>query len=403
MPKRNSEHAKRTFSRRNQEEKSQIELVSRKNSILAAAENFGFDVASIVNINKTKNLEVELRQFLEKKHHGEMEWLDKNKEFRSDPKKLWKEAKSVIVLGSNYHFETNSLDLLNQKNKGIISVYARSRDYHLSIKKRLKAFSRWISDNYQCQIKFFVDTAPVMEKPLAMQAGIGWQGKHTNLVSKEYGSWLFLSSIFLDIEFNSNPESKNHCGSCTQCIDICPTNAIVEPYKIDAKKCISYLTIEHKSHIPKEYRNQIGNRIYGCDDCLAVCPWNKYAKKTSDLDFIPRKDLIEPTLKSFLSLDESMFRKQFSRSSIKRIGRNRFVRNVLIAVGNSKNKNYLSQITLLLSDSSDLVRSMAVWALKEILNKKDFELQKNIYYKNESDPEVKNEWIDLDNQIQITH
>jgi epoxyqueuosine reductase len=198
-----------------------------------------------------------------------------------------------------------------------------------------------------------------------MQAGIGWQGKHTNLVSKEYGSWLFLSSIFLDIEFNSNPESKNHCGSCTQCIDICPTNAIVEPYKIDAKKCISYLTIEHKSHIPKEYRNQIGNRIYGCDDCLAVCPWNKYAKKTSDLD--------------------------------------RFIRNVLIAVGNSKNKNYLSEITLLLSDSSDLVRSMAVWALKEILNKKDFELQKKIYYKKESDPEVKNEWIDSDNQIQITH
>ncbi len=368
-----------------------------------AAENFGFDVASIININETKNLEVELRQFLEKEHHGEMEWLDKKKEYRSDPKKLWKEAKTVIVLGSNYHFKTNSLDLLNQKNKGIISVYARSRDYHLSIKKKLKAFSKWICDNYQCQIKFFVDTAPVMEKPLAMQAGIGWQGKHTNLVSKEYGSWLFLSSIFLDIEFNSNSESKNYCGSCRQCIDICPTNAIVEPYKIDAKKCISYLTIEHKSHIPKEYRNQIGNRIYGCDDCLAVCPWNKYAKKTSDIDFIPRKDLIEPTLKSFLSLDESMFRKQFSRSSIKRIGRNRFIRNVLIAVGNSKNKNYLSEITLLLSDNSNLVRSMAVWALKEILNKKDFELQKNIYFKKECDPEVKNEWLDLDNQIQITH
>ena len=403
MPKRNSEHAKRTVSRRSQEEKNQIDFVSKKNSILEASKKFGFDIASIISIKETKNLEVELRQFLEKEHHGEMEWLNRKKEFRSDPKKLWKQAKSVIVLGSNYHFKTNSLDLLKQKNKGIISVYARSRDYHLSINKKLKSFSKWIGDNYQCQIKFFVDTAPVMEKPLAMQAGIGWQGKHTNLVSKEYGSWLFLSSIFLDIEFNSNPQSKNHCGSCTKCIDICPTNAIVEPYKIDAKKCISYLTIEHKSHIPKAYRNQIGNRIYGCDDCLAVCPWNKYAKKTSDIDFMPKKNLIEPTLKSFLSLDDSMFRKKFSRSSIKRIGRNRFIRNVLIAVGNSKNKNFLSEITLLLNDSSDLVRSMAVWALKEILNKKDFEIQKKIYYKKERNLYVKNEWLDSDNQIQITH
>lgn len=394
MSKRNSPHTKRTFNRRNKEEKSQIDPISKKNSILSAAKNFGFDVASILNIKESKNLEYELNQFLEKNYHGEMEWLDRRKKYRADPRKLWKEAQSIIVLGSNYHFETNSMDLLSKKNKGIISVYARSRDYHLSIKKKLKVFSKWISENYQCQIKFFVDTAPVMEKPLAMQAGIGWQGKHTNIVSKKYGSWLFLSSIFLDIKFDSDLESKNHCGSCTQCIDICPTSAIVEPYKIDASKCISYLTIEHKSHIPKKYRKQIGNRIYGCDDCLAVCPWNKYAKKTNNLDFIPRNDLVEPSLKSFLNLDESEFRNKFSGSSIKRIGRNRFIRNVLIAVGNSKNKTYVTDIISLLQDNSDLVRSMAVWALKEILNKEDFEIQKKIYYKNENNSDVKAEWLD---------
>ena len=370
---------------------------------MAAARDFGFDIASIIDIAKTKSLKDELNKFLENKYHGDMEWLENRKEYRSDPKKLWAEAKSILILGSNYHFDTNSLDLLDKKDVGIISVYARGRDYHLSIKKKLKAFSRWILDNYHCQIKYFVDTAPVMEKPLAMQAGIGWQGKHTNIVSKEYGSWLFLSSIFLDIKLEPNFESKNHCGSCNQCIDICPTNAIIAPYKIDANKCISYLTIEHKSHIPKEYRKQIGNRIYGCDDCLAICPWNKYAKKTNDIDFAPREELIEPTLRSFLTLKESDFREKFSGSSIKRVGRDRFIRNVLIAVGNSNNKNLIKDIVPLLKDNSELVRAMAVWALKEISSSNDFERQKNIYYKNEIDSHVKNEWIRSDNQIRVTN
>ena len=328
-----------------------------------------------------------------------MDWLEKRKEYRSDPKKLWLEAKSILILGSNYHFNTNSLDLLNKKDVGIISVYARGRDYHLSIKKKLKAFSRWILDNHECQIKYFVDTAPVMEKPLAMQAGIGWQGKHTNIVSKEYGSWLFLSSIFLDIKLKANSESRDHCGTCNQCIDICPTNAIIAPYKIDAKKCISYLTIEHKSHIPKEYRKQIGNRIYGCDDCLAICPWNKYAKKTNDADFFPKNELIEPTLRSFLVLDDLEFRKNFSGSSIKRVGRDRFIRNVLVAVGNSNNQNFVKDIIPLLEDSSELVRAMAIWALRELSTKHDFEIQKNIYFSSETDIEVKNEWLELENQI----
>jgi epoxyqueuosine reductase len=234
-----------------------------------------------------------------------------------------------------------------------------------------------------------------------MQAGIGWQGKHTNIVSKEYGSWLFLSSIFLNIKLKSNSESNDHCGTCNKCIDICPTNAIIAPYKIDAKKCISYLTIEHKSHIPKEYRKQIGNRIYGCDDCLAICPWNKYAKKTNDADFFPRNELIEPTLRSFLALDDSEFRKNFSGSSIKRVGRDRFIRNVLVAVGNSNNQNFVKDIIPLLEDSSELVRAMSIWALRELSTKHDFETQKNIYFNSETDIKVKNEWLELENQIRV--
>jgi epoxyqueuosine reductase len=401
MSKRDSTLIRGTLDRKNKEEESHLDLIEKESSILIAAKNFGFDVASIIDISETKNLETELNQFLENKYHGEMDWLEKRKEYRSDPKKLWLEAKSILILGSNYHFNTNSLDLLNKKDTGIISVYARGRDYHLSIKKKLKAFSRWILDNHECQIKYFVDTAPVMEKPLAMQAGIGWQGKHTNIVSKEYGSWLFLSSIFLNIKLKSNSESNDHCGTCNKCIDICPTNAIIAPYKIDAKKCISYLTIEHKSHIPKEYRKQIGNRIYGCDDCLAICPWNKYAKKTNDADFFPRNELIEPTLRSFLALDDSEFRKNFSGSSIKRVGRDRFIRNVLVAVGNSNNQNFVKDIIPLLEDSSELVRAMSIWALRELSTKHDFETQKNIYFNSETDIKVKNEWLEQENQIRV--
>ena len=396
MSKRDNEFTSGALGRGFQGKESNLDFLTKEESILSAAKFFGFDIASIIDIAETKNLQTELNQFLENNYHGEMDWLENKKEFRSDPKKLWVKAKSILILGSNYHINTNSLDLLDKKDKGIISVYARGRDYHLSIQKKLKAFSRWILDNHQCQIKYFVDTAPVMEKPLAMQAGIGWQGKHTNIVSKEYGSWLFLSSIFLDIKLKANSESKNHCGTCNQCIDICPTNAIIAPYKIDAKKCISYLTIEHKSHIPREYRKKIGNRIYGCDDCLAVCPWNKYAKKTNDVDFSPRTELIEPTLRSFLLLRDLEFRKIFSGSSIKRIGRDRFIRNVLIAVGNSNNQNLVKDILPLLQDNSELVRAMAVWALSEVLAKDDFEAQKKLYYNNENNIEVRNEWLELE-------
>ena len=266
-----------------------------------------------------------------------MYWMQERSHLRSDPKILWPDVKSIIVLGSNYHNDCNSLGLLNKKDKAIISVYARNEDYHKVIKKKLKKLSLKISEITDCNFKYFVDTAPVMEKPLGMQAGLGWQGKHTNLVSKEFGSWLFLSSIFLNKEIIETKKESDHCGSCSSCIDICPTNAIVAPYKIDARKCISYLTIEHKGQIDKEYRSLIGNRIYGCDDCLAVCPWNKFAKKTNENSFQPRDDLIEPDLKSLIHLDDQEFRAKFRSSSIKRIGRDRFIRNVLIAIGNNLN------------------------------------------------------------------
>ena len=235
MSKRNSSNFSSPISKPGKTEKSNIDKGSQEESILSAAKEFGFDVASILNVSHTVDLKTQLNKFLENNYHGEMDWLEKRTEQRADPKKLWDKTKSILILGSNYHYNSNSLDLLKKKEKGIISVYARSRDYHLSIKKKLKKLSRWILDTQNCEIKYFVDTAPVMEKPLAMQAGVGWQGKHTNIVSKEYGSWLFLSSIFLDIKLNANSASKDHCGSCSQCIDICPTDAIIEPYKIDAK------------------------------------------------------------------------------------------------------------------------------------------------------------------------
>ena len=392
MSERNNSYFGTSFKRRSKEEENSISSKSKEKNLIEGASRFGFDEAKILNIKNTQNQKKELQNFLNKNYHGEMRWMEDRSEIRSSPKNLWNEAKSILVLASNYHFHENSLSLLNEKDIGIVSVYARGRDYHLTIKKKLKSLSRWIVDNYKCDVKYFVDTAPIMEKPLAMKAGIGWQGKHTNIVSKEFGSWLFLSSIFLDIDLKSDNEMIDHCGSCQRCIDICPTNAIESPYQINASKCISYLTIEHKSHIPKLFRKKIGNRVYGCDDCLAVCPWNKYAKKTNNKDFFPRKEFNKPKLKSFLKLDDDGFRKLFSTTSIKRIGRNRFLRNVLIAAGNSGDDNFVDDIIPLLIDESNLVRAMAVWSLFQLCDKSKFKKLKNCYYHSERDKDVIKEW-----------
>jgi epoxyqueuosine reductase len=295
-----------------------------------------------------------------------MDWLARTRERRADPKVLWGDAKSVIVLGFNYGPDENPLDLLQQRTRGAISVYARGDDYHELIKGRLKQIGGWLIAKAGGEIKVFVDTAPVMEKPLAAVAGLGWQGKHTNLVSREYGSWLFLGSIFTTLELPFDEPETDHCGSCRACLDICPTAAFPAPYQLDARRCISYLTIEHKGPIPRELRARMGNRIYGCDDCLAVCPWNKFAQTGHEMKLAARAENRAPELAELARLDDAAFRARFAKSPVKRTGRERFIRNVLIAIGNSDEPSLAGEAERLLNDASPLVRGAAVWALARL-------------------------------------
>lgn len=295
-----------------------------------------------------------------------MDWLARTRERRADPKVLWGDAKSVIVLGFNYGPDENPLDLLQQRTHGAISVYARGDDYHELIKGRLKQIGGWLVAKAGGEIKVFVDTAPVMEKPLAAAAGLGWQGKHTNLVSREYGSWLFLGSIFTTLELPFDEAEVDHCGSCRACLDICPTAAFPAPYQLDARRCISYLTIEHKGPIPRELRARMGNRIYGCDDCLAVCPWNKFAQTGHEMKLAARAENRAPELAELARLDNAAFRARFAKSPVKRTGRERFIRNVLIAIGNSGEPSLAGEAERLLNDASPLVRGAAVWALARL-------------------------------------
>jgi epoxyqueuosine reductase len=302
-------------------------------------------------------------------HHGTMDWLAETAARRGDPRILWPQVRSIVMLGMNYGPERDPLEALAQKDRGTISVYAQNRDYHHVIKGRLKQLAGKLAARAACDVKVFVDTAPVMEKPLAAAAGIGWQGKHTNLVSREFGSWLFLGSIFTTAELTADQPEEDRCGSCRACLDICPTDAFPAPYRLDARRCISYLTIENKGPIPREFREAIGNRIYGCDDCLAVCPWNKFAGVASEAKLVAREDLKSPALADLLALDDAGFRTLFSGSPIKRIGRDRFIRNVLIAAGNSGDRSLDAACNYLLSDTSPLVRGAAVWALSRLRSK----------------------------------
>lgn len=338
--------------------------------ITTKAYELGFDTVAFTTPNLPESAAAGLQEFLTNQHHGDMGWMEEKQDRRSDPRALWPEVQSIIVLGHNYAPETNPLEKLTQKNIGNISCYAQNRDYHDVIKKKLKTLARWIAEELSCEVKVFVDTAPVMEKPLAEMAGLGWQGKHTCLVSREFGSWLFLGSIFVATEIPSETKAyEDHCGTCRKCLDICPTQAFTGERKLDARKCISYLTIEHKGQIPLEYRKAIGNRIYGCDDCLAVCPWNKFAQTSHEIAYHPRKELEAPLLADLVQLDNAAFRSLFTQSPIKRIGRDRFVRNVLIAIGNSENASLIPIITPLLQDASPLVSEMAGWALEELSNR----------------------------------
>ena len=330
-----------------------------------AAEGEGFDICRITHPHAIPQAPERLRSFLDNGYHGDMDWMARDPERRAQPAELWSQVRSVIVLGMNYASAEDPLPDLQARDKGVISVYAQRRDYHDVIKKKLKNLARWMVSQSEADVKVFVDTAPVMEKPLAAAAGLGWQGKHTNLVSREFGSWLFLCSIFTTAALPVDAPETDHCGGCQACMDICPTRAFPAPYKLDARRCISYLTIEHKGTIPTEFRAAMGNHIYGCDDCLAVCPWNKFAQTAREAKLAVRADLKLPDLETLVQLDDQAFRDYFSGSPIKRTGRDRFVRNVLIAVGNmeSWSDTMRARVEACLDDAAPTVRAMAVWAL----------------------------------------
>lgn len=335
-------------------------------TIRSKALELGFSAIGFAPADLAPQAGERLSAFLAAGKHGDMGWLEERSSQRRTPTALWPEAKSVIVIGMNYGPDHDPMANLAAATCGNISVYARGRDYHDVLKKQLRVLARWLGEASGHEVKLFVDTAPVMEKPLAQLGGLGWQGKHTNLVSREFGSWLFLGEIFTTLELTPQTPKVDHCGACTRCIDVCPTRAITAPYQLDARRCISYLTIENKGPIPLEFRKAIGNRIYGCDDCLAICPWNKFATPVSHAELAPRPENDLPRLADLLQLDDASFRARFSGSPIKRIGINRFLRNVLIAAGNSGQPALLEQIQPLLQHEDTVVQEAAEWARQEL-------------------------------------
>ena len=361
-------------------------------AIAREAQTFGFDAFGIVAPDAIPNALPRLQEFLSDGAHGDMEWLAANPERRADPRTLWGDVRSIVMLGVNYGPDEDPLQILKQREAGAISTYAKGDDYHELIKGRLKALARWMVANAGGDVKVFVDTAAVMEKPLSEAAGLGWQGKHTNLVSREFGSWLFLGSIFTTLDLPRDARDENHCGSCSACLDACPTDAFPSPYRLDARRCISYLTIEHKGPIPREFRQAIGNRIYGCDDCLAVCPWNKFAQAGREMKLRAREELRAPTLADLSHLDDAAFRALFSKSPVKRIGRDRFTRNVLIAIGNSGDAGLAQHAQRLLEDESPLVRGAAAWALSQLMPHDAFGDICRSHLAREADPAVREEF-----------
>lgn len=336
--------------------------------IAGQARALGFAACGIAGAGEDPLRAARLEQWLGEGHHGSMEWMAARADHRRAPQGLWPEARSVIALGISYAPATDPLALERARAHGRISVYAQGKDYHDVVKKRLKALARWLVDAAPgSQVKVFVDTAPVMEKPLGEAAGIGWQGKHTNLVSPDHGSWLFLGAIYTTLELAPAEPHRDQCGSCRACLDACPTNAFPAPYRLDARRCISYLTIEHKGAVPEEFRVSLGNRIYGCDDCLAVCPWNKFAHAAQAIrEFLPRAELVAPRLAELLALDDAGFRALFAGSPIKRIGRGRFVRNCLYAAGNSGERALTAPVAALIADPDPVVAEAAEWALARL-------------------------------------
>ena len=371
---------------------SELDPHSLKEAIRARALQEGFDTVGFASADAPEGAREGLFAFLAQGRHGEMEWMERTAERRADPKALWPEAQCVIALGVNYTPHADPMLKLQWPECGVVSVYAQNADYHDVVKRRLKSFASWIVGTCGGEVKIFVDTAPVMEKPLAQAAGLGWQGKHTNLVSRDFGSWLFLGSVFTTLALPADEPGHDACGTCSRCLDICPTQAFTGPYRIEARRCISYLTIEHKGHIAREFRAAMANRIYGCDDCLAVCPWNKFAVAAQETAFHPRIELTVPRLGELAELDELGFREFFRGSPVKRIGRDRFIRNVLIAIGNCGDARLARVAEARLADSSPVVRAMAVWALSRLLLRQQFENLAAIRAPDEPDAAVRAEW-----------
>ena len=350
----------------------------------------GFAPASLDPAARAERLS-RLTQFVADGWQGDMGWLGERSAERADPQTLWPEARTVVSLALNYGPAADPREVLDHTDRAAISVYAQGRDYHEVMKTKLKALGRFIWDTYRHELKVFVDTAPLMEKPMAEAAGHGWLGKHTNLVSRRFGSWLFLGELLLSVELPADEPETDHCGHCRACLDVCPTKAFPAPYRLDARRCISYLTIEHEGAIDQELRPLLGNRIYGCDDCLAVCPWNKFAKTAHDAAFMPRPALDAPALADLATLDDGAFRRRFAGTAIKRIGRDRFVRNVAYALGNSGTAASLPAVERLLADQASLVRGAAVWALHR-LDPGRFGVLRAAHARREIDPAVKAEW-----------
>lgn len=356
------------------------------------AATLGFDACAIASADSIPDAAPRLAQWIAQGSHGDMDYMATTKERRGSPRALWPQARSIVMLGFNYGPERDPLEAQARRDRAAISVYARHRDYHDVLKGRLKQLAGFLVKRGGGEVKVFVDTAPVMEKPLAQAAGLGWQGKHTNLVSKEFGSWLFLGAVFTTLDLPPDASERDHCGSCRACLDICPTQAMPAPYQLDARRCVSYLTIEHKGPIPQHFRAAIGNRVYGCDDCLAVCPWNKFASIAREAKLRARPQLDSPPLRELAKLDDAGFRALFAGGPIKRVGHARFLRNVLIAIGNSGDPALAQAARPHLDSREPLARGAAIWALSRLLDASDFDALAQERAPLEADPAVREEW-----------
>jgi len=363
-----------------------------KERLFSQAATLGFDAVRVTTPDAMRPAGERLAAFLEAGHHGDMAWMEANAERRGSPTRLWPDVRAIVMLGMSYAPDENPMLALDEPDRGVISVYARGKDYHDILKGKLKQLASFLASEAGADVKVFVDTAPVMEKPLAAAAGLGWQGKNTMLVSRQHGTWLFLGAIFTTAELPPDPPEVDHCGSCRRCLDVCPTAAFPAPYQLDARRCLAYLSIEHKGHIPAEFRRPMGNRVFGCDDCLAVCPWNKFAQTAREARFAARAETDNPPLAELLQLDDTTFRVRFAGTPIKRTGRDRFVRNVLIAAGNSGDIGLLRHIEPLLGDASPLVRAMAIWAMRELTGDDVHDSLRRRYLAREGDHDVRAEW-----------